>query len=165
MGGNYMISGFIGPYMIGIIIFIISCLKNLLFIQLIYKVHSKTTLVEFDYRKKMLWCSVFAEITGFLAMVMTCIIVYDGFYPVSTALNSSLHNNVQICIVGIIVGVICNFLLTFIFAFRNDYYDMEPKQKFIISILESIINAPYTFLICVGNIHVLVKHLTMYFVI
>lgn len=162
-----MFAGFIGQYIIGIALFIISCLKNLLFINLIYKVHSKTTLVEFDYRKKMFWCSVFAEITGFLAIILMCIIEYDGeknyFYPISTALNSSFFYSIHTPLVGIIVGFICNFLLTLIFAFRNDYYYMQPKQKVIVAIIEAIINAPYTFFICVFDIMMLFEHLTMCF--
>lgn len=150
-------------YFAGIVFFVISSVKNLLFTQLVYRVHSKNKEVEFDYRKKVFWCSFFAEITGFSSMVLLCIIKGESeqnfllnqeFLPIFTALNSSLWVDSIVPLVGIIVAMTSNFFLTCVFALKNDYYDMKSKQKVVISIITSITNAPYFFFISVVEISI-----------
>ncbi len=155
-----MLTGFLGTYFIGAILLALSFAMDLIFVQLIYKIHSKLRLVEFDYRKRLFRSLCISEIIGCVTMIIVFFIVGSEDYsfilhssmPIYSVINSSLFLMPVIPVTGIIVSVLSSFILSYFYGLRNDYYDMTKMQTLIVSIIAAITCAPYIFLVSAADI-------------
>lgn len=136
-------------YFISFLILGLSLVWDIFIDNIIYLIHKRKTGICVDYRKKVI---VFSCISKIICFIVTWTIerLSSGNYIFGLGILETIVAPISYKIIGIVVAMIFIFICDYFVALRRVSYEwlkVTDLQKLILSILFTMLNAPFLFLL------------------
>ncbi len=139
----------------GIIIFILSCAKNILLCSSVFAIHKKIKKIKFKNKSKLVFFACLSDIIAFIIVYL--INLGSDLYVIDF---TTLFFNIFVTIagspmyykcIGVLIGMLCIFLFDYFIVFRK-LIGISPKNKIMLSIIFAVLNSPYLYLLDINSI-------------
>lgn len=144
---------------IGIILFVLSWVVNIIACNLLFMLHKDAKKIEVKSKTQVVIFACLSDIIAFLVAFLILIACFHsdfiGSFNINTilyfCLGAILSPTVPIKIIGVLIGMLCIFLFDYFIAFKN-WVDVSQKHKLWLSVAFALTNAPYFFLVNIESI-------------